>query len=262
MTSLADRTIAALRSVHDDLAGHVQGLSDEQLSGPSGASEWTVAQVLSHLGSGAEIARAGYLAARDDTEPPGQDFNQEVWARWDALGPAEQATGFLEHDAALLETLEALTPEQRESFRMQLGFLPAPLDLASSAGLRLNEAAQHSWDVRVALDEAATLDPASAEVLIDQFTGGLGFLLGFTGKADQLSEPALVEIEHSGVALTIDDTVGLSSSTSGATATFSGAPEAALRLISGRLTAPYTPAGVQVTGNVTLDDLRRVFPGF
>ena len=58
MTTLADRTIAALRTTHDDLAALVPGLTDEQLAGPSGASEWTVAQVLSHLGSGAEIGLA------------------------------------------------------------------------------------------------------------------------------------------------------------------------------------------------------------
>ena len=46
------------------------------------------------------------------------------------------------------------------------------------------------------------------------------------------------------------------------TAAFRGTPEAALRLLAGRLKAPYLPDGVEVTGNVTLDDLRRVFPGY
>jgi uncharacterized protein (TIGR03083 family) len=262
MTSLADRTIAALRSTHDELAALVPGLSAEQLAGPSGASEWSVAQVLSHLGSGAEIARAGYVAALEGTEPPGQDFNQAVWDRWNALEPADQASAFLQHDAVLLETLEALTPEQREGVQIKLGFLPAPLPLATAIGMRLNEATLHSWDVRVGIDPAATLDRVVSEVLVEHFTGGLGFLLGFSGKADQLAEPTLVDIERAGVALAIEDRVSLVTSTSGATATFSGEPEAVLRLIGGRLTAPYTPADVTVTGNVSLDDLRRVFPGY
>lgn len=48
----------------------------------------------------------------------------------------------------------------------------------------------------------------------------------------------------------------------GATATFTGQVEAALRLIAGRLGPAHTAAGVQVTGNVTLARLREVFPGF
>ena len=46
------------------------------------------------------------------------------------------------------------------------------------------------------------------------------------------------------------------------TATFVGPLEAAIRLVGGRLTAAHTPAGVEVIGDVTLDDLRKVFPGF
>jgi uncharacterized protein (TIGR03083 family) len=262
MTSLADRTITALRSTHDDLAALVPGLSDEQLAGRSGAAEWTVAQVLSHLGSGAEIALAGYRAALDGTAAPEQDFNQRVWDRWNALSPRDQADGFLEHDAELVATLDALTPDQREEVEVKLGFVPAPLPLASVAGLRLNETAQHSWDVRVALDPAATLDAGSAAVLVEHFAGDLGFLLGFIGKADRLAEPARVRVGQSDAAILVDDRVSLSTSAADPTATFTGDLEAAIRLIGGRLTPAYTPAGVDVTGNVTLDQLRQVFPGY
>lgn len=194
MRTLADRSIAALRASHDELAAVVPVLTDEQLIGPSGASEWTVAQVLSHLGSGAEIALAGYRAALDGEPAPGQSFNESVWGRWNALSPQQQAAGLVEHDANVVHTLEALSAEQRESTTMQLGFLPAPLPLASAIGMRLNETTLHSWDVRVALDPHATLGADAAEVLVDHFTGGLGFLLGFLGKADQLPEPAVIAV--------------------------------------------------------------------
>src|SRR3982750_4859153 len=108
MTSLADRTIASLRATHDELAGLVRTLDDDQLTRPSGASEWTVAQVLSHLGSGAEISLAGFRAALDGAPAPEQDFNERVWDRWNAMSPREQADGFLEHDAVLVQTLEGL----------------------------------------------------------------------------------------------------------------------------------------------------------
>jgi hypothetical protein len=35
-----------------------------------------------------------------------------------------------------------------------------------------------------------------------------------------------------------------------------------LRLIGGRLSPAHTPPGVEVIGDVTLDDLRAVFPGY
>ncbi|MFD0592596.1 maleylpyruvate isomerase N-terminal domain-containing protein [Catellatospora coxensis] len=63
MTSSADAVIAALRSGHDTLAAHVRDLPAADLTGPSGASEWDVSQVLSHLGSGAEIHLATVEAA-------------------------------------------------------------------------------------------------------------------------------------------------------------------------------------------------------
>ena len=262
MTSLADRTIAALRANHDELAALVPGLSDDQLAGPSGASEWTVAQVLSHLGSGAEIGIAGYRSALGGTPAPPPEFNQSVWDRWNALTPQEQAGGFVEHNAALVAELEALTAEQRETLQIELGFLPFPLPVASLMGMRLNEAVQHAWDVQAGLDPAATLPEASAALLFDHFSGGLGFLLGFTGKADALSHPVAVGIGDSGFTLSIGDGVALAQPGPAATATFNGPVEAAVRLIGGRLTPKYTPDGVDVTGNVTLNDLRRVFPGF
>ena len=47
--------ISALRNSHDRLRAAVEPLTREQLEQRSYASEWSVAQVLSHLGSQAEI---------------------------------------------------------------------------------------------------------------------------------------------------------------------------------------------------------------
>ncbi len=199
MSSLADRSISALRGVHDELAALVSTLTEAQLKGPSGASEWNVADVLSHLGSGAEISHASYVAALSGTEAPGPDFNQGVWDRWNAMSPQDQASGFLAADAAFVEFMEALTTDQRETSEIALGFLPMPLPIASIAGMRLNESAQHAWDVKVAFDPAATVNEAAADVLVEHFSGGLGFLLGFTGKADQIEEPAVVALTDIGV---------------------------------------------------------------
>jgi len=260
MTSLADRTIAALRDLHDELAALVPTLTHAQLTGPSGASEWSLAQVLSHLGSGSEISLATFTSALAGTPPSDPEFNQKVWDRWNAMSAEDQASGFLDHDATLVGALEALTPDQRENLRIELGFLPQPLDVATMAGMRLNEVALHSWDVRVGVDPTATVSQEAADVLVEQFSGSMGFLLGFLGKADALAGTATVDAD--GLGLVIGDSVSLTPTPESATATFVGPREALLRLMSGRLGRTYTPETVSVTGNVSLDDLRGVFPGF
>jgi uncharacterized protein (TIGR03083 family) len=262
VTSLADRTIAALRTNHDDLAALVPGLSTEQLTGPSGASEWSAAQVLSHMGSGAEISLAGLTTALTGGPDPAPDFNQSVWDRWNALSPQEQADSFIESNARLIDAFEAISPEQRESVQVKLGFLPFPLQLAAIAGMRLNESAQHSWDVRVALDPQAGIAEDAAGVLAEQLAGPLSFMPGFFGKAEALAKPAVIDIAASGYGFVVADAVSVTDAVSEPTATFTGPLEAAIRLVGGRLTPKFTPEGVEVTGNVTLDDLRRVFPGF
>ncbi|MCW2784239.1 MAG: hypothetical protein JWP74_756 [Marmoricola sp.] len=262
MTTLAVRTIDALRHEHDDVASVVSTFTPEQLSGPSGASEWSVAQVLSHLGSGSEISLASLQTALGEREAPGDDFNRSVWDRWDAMTPADQLAGFLEHDRALVEAFEALSPEQHASLEVPIGFLPAPISIATAAGLRLGEVAHHTWDVRVAVDPAAGLLDLSAEVQPQHLSGDLGFLLGFLGKADKVEAPVVLALADSGYSIVIADNVSLATEADEPTATFSGPLEAALRLVTGRLAPAYTPAGVSVTGNVTLDELRQVFPGF
>ncbi len=262
MTSTADAGIDALRSTHDGLVAVVRDLSDEQLVAPSGATEWTVAQVLSHLGSGAEISAATLRNAVDGAGRLPDGFNQGVWDRWNAMSPRHQADGFVVADAALLADVEALTAEQRETLQVDLGFLPAPVPFATYAGMRLSEAAAHSWDVRVAYDDDAVIDEPTARVLVRLFGCPMGFLLGFTAKADAVAEPAVVDLVGLDHDLSIGDAVALVPAGGVTTATLEGGADAVARLLTGRLTAAHTPASVVVSGNVSLEDLRRVFPGY
>jgi uncharacterized protein (TIGR03083 family) len=262
MTTLAGRTIQALRDEHDTLASTVRALSPEQLTGPSGASDWTVADVLSHLGSGAEITLADLRAALGGAEQSAPGFNQSVWDRWNALSPRDQAAGWLESDTALVSALEAVPEERHGDIEIKLGFLPDPLPLASFAAMRLSEVVQHGWDVRVGIDPAATLTEPAAALLAEHLSGGIGFLLGFIGKPAAVREPAVLEIGGTPFRVVLDDRVHLTTAVHPATATFAGPLESAVRLLAGRLTPEHTPAGVEVTGNITLGELRAVFPGF
>lgn len=257
MSQLTDRVIAALRAHHDTLAGLVPDLTAQQLTGRSGASEWSIAQVLSHLGSGAEISRKPIASAAG--EQVEAEDNPTIWARWDGSSPAQQAAGFVEHDTAYVETVEALSPEQRDSLMIDLGFLPEPVPLVVALGMRLNEVANHAWDVQVGLDPQAEIDDESAAVLLELFTGPLAFLLGFSAKADRLDDEVRLAVPGGGLEIT--DTVVVTEAVADPNATFVGPRGAVVRLLSGRLTPDHSE-GVAVTGDVALDDLRKVFPGY
>jgi uncharacterized protein (TIGR03083 family) len=262
--SSADTVIAALRTGHDSLAGIVAEFSDDDLARPSGAAEWDISQVLSHLGSGAEITRAGLQATLDGEPNPGPGFNQAVWDKWNAMTRRERADGFLQANQALMALYESLDAGTRENLRIDMGFLPAPVDLATAARMRLNEFALHSWDVRVVSDEHATLAADATAALLH----GEPSLIGWIGKTDQLdgreaavkvttTEPASVFALRLRAPVSVDFDVPEQPD-----GTLALPAEAWLRLVAGRLAPGHTPGGVTTTGAIDLDLLRRVFPGY
>jgi uncharacterized protein (TIGR03083 family) len=262
--SNADTVIAALRSGHDDFAGRVSGFSDDDLAGPSGAAEWDISQVLSHMGSGAEIARATIQAALDGEPNPSPDFNQAVWDKWNAMTRRERADGFLQANQDLLGLLESLDAGTRDTLRIDMGFLPAPVDLATAARMRLNEFTLHSWDVRVSADEHATLPADAAAALLH----GEPSLISWIGKTDPLNgrqaviavtttEPASAFALHLRAPVSVDFDVPEQPD-----GTLTLPAEAWLRMVAGRLAPRYTPAGVDATGAADLDLLRQVFAGY
>src|SRR3984957_21246879 len=101
-----DTPVSALRASVDRLHGLASGLDDDQLASPSYCDDWSIAQVLSHLGSGAVISRRGLQDVMTGTATP-DDFNQSVWDEWNAKSPRAQADDALAADEALTQELEA-----------------------------------------------------------------------------------------------------------------------------------------------------------
>ncbi|MEU5565179.1 maleylpyruvate isomerase N-terminal domain-containing protein [Micromonospora musae] len=263
MSSIADQTISALRGGHDALVAFVGKLGPEDLVRPSGASDWQVSQVLSHLGSGAEINLAALRAATSGGATPGGDFNKSVWARWDAMSPAEQAAGFVEANQRLVEEYEALDPTARAQLRIDLGFLPEPVDVATAARMRLSEFALHRWDVEVGFDPSATVSGDAVPLLLDN----VGTMLAWTSRPDVLGgrqAHLTVRLEEPSrlFGLRLGERVELTDVPQQPDGELLAPAEAWLRLTVGRLGAPYTPEAVRLTGPVSLDELRGVFPGF
>jgi len=264
MSELADRTIEADHRTYERLARLVGRLTDDDLATPSGASEWTVAQVLSHLGSGAEITLATLRAAQTGTDRAG-DANTEVWDRWNAMSPREQADGYLRAAGDLDRAYADLDPVERSSLRVPMAFLPEPADVERFTGMRLNEAALHAWDVEFAFDPAATLPADVAVVLVEQYRGPLSFLLGFAGKPAELDGPVTLTVRTTApdltLGLTIDERARLTEAPERPDGELHLPAEALPRLLLGRLRPADDERGVRVDGRVSLDDLRRVFPG-
>jgi uncharacterized protein (TIGR03083 family) len=218
MSLLTDRIISALSEEHTTLAALVASLTDEQLAGASGADAWPVSEVLGHLGSGAEITLAGLRSALEGRAAPGAEFNGPVWDRWNAMNAEQKRAGYLAQSAALLSGFEALDQQQRDSLEVGVFYMPAPLPVATFAGLRLNETALHGWDVRVAVDPAAELHAKSAELLAELFADRISFMLAYIAKPDRIDEPVVLEIAGANLAVSIADTVTLGAPQAPATA--------------------------------------------
>jgi len=248
--------VRAVRASHDRLAGLVAGLDGDGLRGQSYDTEWSVADVLSHLGSGAEIFSLTLTAGLAGSEPPTLEDFKPIWETWNARSPEDQAEGSVAANEALVARVESLTPQQRAAFGVTM-FGRVPMDLAAVLGMRLSEHALHTWDVAVVLDSAATVAPDAVDLLIDQ----LPMMAGFTGK--KAPAPVAVAVTTAGPerAFTLD-TGGVTLAPAGANdapaASLALPAEAFLRLVYGRLD---DEAGLNASG-VTLSELKSVFPGF
>jgi len=254
--------IETLRESHDRLTGLVKQLSPEELRAQSYCTEWSVAQVLSHLGSGAEIALMGLPGALGDAEPVSRDAFAPVWDKWNAKGPDDQAADALTIDETHVSSLEGLTEDQLA--RLSMNFFGMELDAVGIIRLRLGEHTLHTWDVAEHGDPAATVPGAAAALLVDTIPAFLAPRLG-----RPLPEPFAVRITTtdpdrdylltSGEAITMTDWPGDSGGDAVPQVTMPA--EALLRLSYGRLDAAHTPASV-TGGPDVLDKLRAIFPGF
>ena len=250
--------IAALRSGHDRLAEFVAGASADDLARRSMATEWSVAQVLSHLGSGAEIGLAGRTGEAIE--------NEAVWARWNAKRPDDMASSFVEADEALVSWWESQPPDELAVMQVQLPFLPAPIDAAGAIGFRLSEVALHGWDVLATFDDGATLAPDAAALLVDRLPMMVGFIGQFTPRDTRPADDTTIAVTTSepvrDFELELGERADLRAATGVPTTGALDLPaEALLRLSAGRLPAGRENGAV-VSGSLTLDELRRAFPGY
>jgi uncharacterized protein (TIGR03083 family) len=248
--------IHALRSSVDRLANLVHSLDETVLVRQAYPKEWTIADVMSHLGSGAVIARRMLQASLENVEPP-DDFNQAVWDEWNAKSARAKANDAVAADAEMMSALEATHPDDRARFKIAMG--PLELDWDAFLGMRLNEHLIHEWDIAVTLDPTVALAADGVDVVVHN----LELIARFTSRPQgdprtimtSTTEPEgwfVVTIEPSKVGFTSAEPEGEPD--------LSMPAESLIRLVYGRLDPDHTPPSV-VGERTLLEQLRAAFPG-
>src|SRR5882757_10062230 len=113
------RIIEALRRGHDEFVGRLLELRPADVSQASACRGWTVAEVVGHLGAGAELT----LATLNGVSGEG------AVERWDALSPGERVAGYPAADEALVRRFEELAGSD---VVIDVGFLP-PMGIDGAA---------------------------------------------------------------------------------------------------------------------------------
>ena len=249
--------IAVLHASHDHLVSVVESLPGGDVRAQSYCDDWSIAQVLSHLGSGAEIALAHLRSAVNGSPTPDREYYLGVWSRWDAMEPEEMASNFIPSDLQLIAEWEQLDDPTLE--RIELDFNNQKFDAASAILRRLGEHAIHAWDVEVMANEAALVAPRAVDLLVGWNLGRIGRL---ARGARPESAPTSVAVRTSApdraFSLEIADDVTVGDAAE-APSTASLSAEAFVRLTVGRLDVRHTPDDAEVTGALSLQDLRTLF---
>jgi uncharacterized protein (TIGR03083 family) len=250
--------ISALRASQNRLTSLVEPLGPDGVTRASMASAWSIADVLSHLGSQAEIFGQILDAGIEQAEPPSPDSFPPIWEAWNARSAPGKVADSLAANEAFVRKVEVLSPAQLDA--VEVPMFGMDLDATRIMQMRLSEHALHTWDVAAALDAGAPVSADAVALLIDT----LPDLARRVGKAD--GGPRRVHIVSSEPArdlvLAVGDGVVLGEWDGGKADGVLRLPsEALVRLVYGRLDTAHTPP-VDIEGDgLDLDSLRAVFPG-
>jgi uncharacterized protein (TIGR03083 family) len=258
---ITDARLAALRAASRRLGETVGGLTGEQLRLPSFAAGWSIAQVLVHLGAGAELcAGAVRRGVAGDTTVPSREEIAEVHERWIPLRPTVQRDAWYEADAGLLRLLDSLDTGLRASARVP--YFTGVVDFPAFTGYWLSEQSVHTWDIQVGLDPAAVVPAPEVALLWDR----IDMVASRSRDGETLARlgPRQIAVELTDPVRTLCLTLGselhfLPCEGAEPSGTLAGPAEAVLRLVYGR-NRPQD--GVTARGGIALDDVRALFPGY
>lgn len=261
MTEQTRELIATLRTLHDNLAAFTRELGPDQLRERSYDTEWTVADVLSHLGSGSELTLLRLRAEHEDAPTP--EESAQVWAKWSARTPEQQAVEAILVEEEFVSTLEGLDDAALAVLQQDFGGLEVDPDQALK--LRSSEQAMHTWDIMVMFDDNAVLPEAGVPGLLDVLPITLRFagqpheeLLQVRVRTTDPERDYVLDLAPDATHLTAVDE---STDSSTPDSELQLPAEALLRLVYGRLDPRHTPT-YKSTDDTLLPRLRAIFRGF
>ncbi|ABL81695.1 MULTISPECIES: maleylpyruvate isomerase family mycothiol-dependent enzyme [unclassified Nocardioides] len=252
--SSAAAHLTALGSSVRQLRAVVEPLGGDDLTSGAYTSEWSVADVLSHLGSGAVIS----MRRLEDTlagRPTPDDHAPGVWEEWNAKTPMQQRSDALEADTRLLTSLKQVPLDSLDELSFPMG--PMTLTFTDFVAMRLNEHVFHTWDIAVVTEPSATLLPDGAALVVDN----LGLVARFTARPTGDTCTITVRTSAPTRTFSVDltpDAAALRTVDPEVEAEVELPAEAFARLVYGRLDPDHTPPGQH---GDALDQLRHVFPG-
>ena len=255
----AAHVLRTVRASQERLATLVDGYGEAELTGPSYDDDWSVADVLSHLGSQAEIFLLFVDAGIDGTDAPSNEAFVPIWDVWNAKSPTDKARDSLAADRALVDRLEALSADELDRFELDL--FGMHVDAATLLRMRLGEHALHTWDIAVADDAAAVLPPDATQMLVD----AAGTMAARAGHPDPEPQRIAVVTTAPDRRFVLDTgAVSLEPADPAGATTDAGlelSAEALVRLVYGRLDERHPGDPAPATRGVGIDRLRTVFPG-
>ena len=248
-------SLKALHASVAHLSDVVEKIEPSKYTQPAYPKGWSIADTMSHLGSGAVISSRRFddIVSGGEADP---DFNQSTWDEWNAKEPSAQVADALVADAALLDRLQMLDEEGRDQFQFSVG--PMTFDFSGFVEMRLNEQVLHTWDVEVTTDGSATLPVDAAGVLVDNLAMFVGFSGKPSGEAHDLHVKT-IDPDREFVLAFGEDKIELSANEHGGHTDLELPAEAFVRLVAGRLDPKHTPRSVV---GEHLDELRLAFAGY
>jgi uncharacterized protein (TIGR03083 family) len=249
------------RREFDRLSAYLEGLDADGWVQQSYCSDWLVYQVVSHIGSGARIGALRLKAWVGDGAPVTREVMQEVWGHFDSLKPDQMLASYA---AARDEYLDAESSTADEAGLQEVdGFAGRRPMYAYQVG-RVWELACHSWDVYVARDLQARLDP-DAVALLAANLHLVNLPLDRDRGSSLTSRPVVFRLTGSGLAYTIDPAAerprAQPGPTAGAGLVVEGPDEEIVRFASGRHFVPGSYSKLRATSGTAGDlaNLRRAF---
>ncbi len=168
--------IEILQREAESFKGFLSGVSAQALEQPSACDRWTVADVLSHVGSQMFALSITRGLAGDVSPPPGRpavsehnedDFEEGIAQR--ALATrAQQGDGLLAWFMGNLdESVKVFDSVKPEQWDTQCYWPPGPEPISTLLDMRIAELCMHAWDVRSVLEVDYQLSEGSLGALID-----------------------------------------------------------------------------------------------